>query len=88
MVKVRLRGRRQRERGELVSLYRVDRLHAGGGRARRTGVCFIAAARLVAAAAVLLGLLAGALLWWRPTGQGRSRRWPLAVRRWAAGCCG
>ncbi|GAA2295030.1 hypothetical protein GCM10010234_40980 [Streptomyces hawaiiensis] len=73
MVKVRLQGRRQRERGELVSLYQVDQLHADEGRARRTGACFIAAARLAAAAAVLLGLLAGALLWWRPDQAGQKQ---------------
>jgi hypothetical protein len=84
MVEVRLRGRRQRERGEVVSLYRVDRLHADRGRARRTGVCFIAAARLVAAAAVLLGLLAGALLWWRPDQSGQEQA--LATGGAALGC--
>jgi hypothetical protein len=84
MVNARLRGRHQRERGERVSLYRVDRLHADRGRARRTGACFIAAARLVAAAAVLLGLLAGALLWWRPDQTGQEQA--LATGGAALGC--
>ncbi|WP_329324687.1 hypothetical protein [Streptomyces luteogriseus] len=84
MVKVRLRGRRRRERGELVSLYRVDRLHADRGRALRTGACFIAAARLAASATVLLGLLAGALLWWRPDQTGQEQA--LATGGAALGC--
>ncbi|MEU1314687.1 hypothetical protein [Streptomyces tibetensis] len=83
-MKVRLHGQLRRERGELVSFYRVDRLHADGGRARRVGVCYIAAARLVAAAAVLLGLLAGALLWWRPDRTGQEQA--LAIGSAALGC--
>jgi hypothetical protein len=52
----------------------VEALHGDGQRARRTGRRFILAARLLAAAAVLLGLSAGASLWWRadPAGQQRA----------------
>ncbi|NEE22935.1 hypothetical protein G3M58_92850 [Streptomyces sp. SID7499] len=84
MVEVRLRGRRRRARGDVVSLFRVDRLHAAGERARRTGLCFIALARLAAAAAVLLGLLSGALLWWRPDQAGQEQA--LATGGAALGC--
>ncbi|KOV99149.1 hypothetical protein ADK65_19680 [Streptomyces sp. NRRL B-1140] len=68
----------------MVSLHRVDELHADRGRARRTGVCFIAAARLLAAVAVLLGLLAGALLWCRPDRTGQEQA--LATGGAALGC--
>ncbi|MER7477913.1 hypothetical protein ABTX60_09655 [Streptomyces sp. NPDC126510] len=67
-----------------MSLYRVNGLHADRGRARRTGVWVIAAARLLAAAAVLLGLMAGALLWWRPDRTGQEQA--LALGGAALGC--
>ncbi|MGW0565558.1 hypothetical protein ACWDZ4_34450 [Streptomyces sp. NPDC003016] len=68
-----MRRRRRRERGELVSLYQVYRLHGEWDRARRTGLWFIVTARLAAGAAVLLGLLAGVLLWWRPGPAGQQQ---------------
>jgi hypothetical protein len=82
---VRLGRRRRRERGEVVGLYQLYRLHADGDRARRTGLFFVVAARIAAGAAVLSGVLAGALLWWRPGPPGQ--RQALAVGG-AALCCG
>ncbi|MFD7321221.1 hypothetical protein ACFV9D_09025 [Streptomyces sp. NPDC059875] len=42
-----------------------------GERAERTARRYVAAARLAAGAGVVLGLMAGALLWWRPSPAGQ-----------------
>ncbi|MEV0528819.1 hypothetical protein AB0I66_35910 [Streptomyces sp. NPDC050439] len=58
---------------ELISLYRVEGLHRERERAQRTGQRFIVAARSAAGAAVLLGLMAGVLLWCRPSLAGQQQ---------------
>ncbi|WP_328869503.1 hypothetical protein OHT76_04955 [Streptomyces sp. NBC_00287] len=61
------------QQGELIRVYQLHRLHTSRGRAERTGQLFTVAARLAAGAAVLLGWLAGALLWWQPDPAGLRR---------------
>ncbi|MGW0599509.1 hypothetical protein ACWD11_20465 [Streptomyces sp. NPDC002776] len=57
-------------RGELIRVYELYRLHADREGAERTGRLFTVAARLAAGAAVVLGWLAGVLLWAHPDGTG------------------
>ncbi|MEV6757118.1 hypothetical protein [Streptomyces sp. NPDC051214] len=57
----------------MISLYRVAGLHRERESARRTGLRFIVAARSAAGAAVLFGLLAGVLLWCRPSLAGQQQ---------------
>ncbi|MER6671644.1 hypothetical protein [Streptomyces sp. NPDC000983] len=75
---------RLRQRGRLIHVYELRRLHPDGRRAERTGQLRTWAARLAAGAAVLLGWLAGVLLWWHPDGAGQRRA--LAVAGAALGC--
>ncbi|MBC2900157.1 hypothetical protein [Streptomyces cupreus] len=70
--------------GELIHLYQLRRLHTSRERAERTGRLFTMAARLAAGAAVLLGWLAGGLLWWQPDPAGL--RQALAVGGAALAC--
>ncbi|CCK31980.1 putative membrane protein [Streptomyces davaonensis JCM 4913] len=74
----------RRQRGELIRVYQLRHLHTAGEGAERTGRWFTVAARLAAGAAVLLGWLAGALLWWHPDPTGL--RQALAVGGAALGC--
>ncbi|MEV0172061.1 hypothetical protein AB0I00_13200 [Streptomyces sp. NPDC050803] len=83
-MKLKRKRKQKRERGELVRLWQVERLHSRGARARRTGLWFVLSARLAAGAAVLLGWLAGALLWWHPDAAGQ--RVAVAVGGAALGC--
>ncbi|MER7571541.1 hypothetical protein [Streptomyces sp. NPDC126514] len=71
-------------RGELVHVYELYRLHADRAGAERTGRLFIVGARLAAGAAVVLGWLAGVLLWAHPDGTGP--RTALAVGGAGLGC--
>ncbi|MGW0911791.1 hypothetical protein ACWD1Z_08575 [Streptomyces sp. NPDC002784] len=71
-------------RGELVRVYELCRLHADRDGAERTGRLFTVAARLAAGAAVVLGWLAGVLLWAHPAGTGP--RTALAVGGAGLGC--
>lgn len=60
----------------LVDVHQVGRLHRDGDEAVRVGLRFVLVARLVAGGGVLLGVLGGALLCWRP---GRAGQLPVLV---------
>ncbi|MEU6979098.1 MULTISPECIES: hypothetical protein [unclassified Streptomyces] len=70
--------------GRPVRVWQVRQLHADGDRAERTARRFLLSARLMAAAAVLLGHLAVLLLWLDPAPPGQ--RWALGVGAAALGC--
>ncbi|MFI8522668.1 hypothetical protein ACIGEZ_33480 [Streptomyces sp. NPDC085481] len=77
--------RRRRRRGRPVRPYELVRLHSDGERARRTGLLFTVAARLLVGAAMLLGAVAAVLLWWRPGPDGQRQALVLGG---AGLCCG